>query len=90
MIEITHFTFHLQPWNRCGTDDQAETGPESESAPGRNRPRNHVHTDEFTFVAQISSQELANRTRALDPQDARACYALMMIRRCIHSTLELK
>ena len=35
MDVITRTTFHLQARNRCGTDDQAETGPESEPAPGR-------------------------------------------------------
>ena len=35
---ITRTTFHLQVRNRCETDDQVKTGPES--APGRNRPRN--------------------------------------------------
>jgi len=35
MDVITRTTVHLQARNRCGTDDQAETGPESEPAPGR-------------------------------------------------------
>ena len=43
MDVITRTTFHLQTRNRCGTDDQVETGPESEPAPGRNRLR--VGTD---------------------------------------------
>jgi len=49
MDVITHTTFHLHARNRCGTDDQAETWPESEPAPGRNRPRNHVHTESMSF-----------------------------------------
>ena len=49
MDVITRTTFHLQAQNQCGTDDQAETGPESQPAPGRNRHRNHVHTDSVSF-----------------------------------------
>ena len=49
MDVITRTTFHVHARNRCGTDDQAETWPESEPAPGRNRPRNHVHTDSMSF-----------------------------------------
>ena len=49
MDVITRTTFHLQARIRCGTDDEAETGPESETAPGRSRPRNQVHTDSMSF-----------------------------------------
>ena len=46
---ITRTTFQLQARNRCGTDDPAEIGSESELAPGRNRPRNYVRTDSMGF-----------------------------------------
>ena len=49
MDVITRTIFHLQARDRCGTDDQAETGPKSEPAPGRNQHRNHVHTDSMSF-----------------------------------------
>ena len=46
---ITRTTFQLQARNRCGTDDPAEIGSESELAPGRNRPRNCLRTDSIIF-----------------------------------------
>ena len=46
---ITRTIFHLQARDRCGTDDQAETGPKSEPALRRNQHRNHVHTDSMSF-----------------------------------------
>ena len=39
MDVITRTTLHLQARKRCETDDQAETGSESELDPGRNQPR---------------------------------------------------
>ena len=66
MDVITRTTFHLKARNRSGTDDPAETGPESEPAPGRKRHRNHVHTDsmsfnEFHFFDEFHLNRVSNR-----------------------------